>query len=99
MKRQNSLGFAKGPGVYKIRPRKSRDGIDLISDRFRKRIGTARPGFVVSSISESALLDALPLTWQACSRLHRLSPRQFATLLGSDKPNVDHQPNKKSLCE
>jgi hypothetical protein len=34
-KGQNGFGFTTGPGVYKIRPRKSSDGIDLISDRFR----------------------------------------------------------------
>jgi hypothetical protein len=34
-KGQNSLGFTTGPDVYEIRPRKCRDGIELISDRFR----------------------------------------------------------------
>jgi hypothetical protein len=34
-KGQNGFGFTTGPGVYKIRPRKSSDGIDPISDRFR----------------------------------------------------------------
>src|SRR5215471_16655443 len=97
-KGQNILGFTDGTDVYEIRPRGRRDGIDLISDRFRERSGTARPRFIVSSISESDLLDALPLTWRSCSRTHRLSPRQFATLLESDKPNVDHHPNKESLC-
>jgi hypothetical protein len=34
-KGQNGFGVTTGPGVYEIRPRKSSDGIDLISDRFR----------------------------------------------------------------
>jgi hypothetical protein len=32
---QNSRGLTTGHDVYEVRPRKSRDGIDLISDRFR----------------------------------------------------------------
>ena len=32
---QNSLGGATGCDVYEVRPRKSGDGVDLISDRFR----------------------------------------------------------------
>ena len=32
---QNSLGGTTGCDVYEVRPRKSRDGVDLISDRFR----------------------------------------------------------------
>ena len=32
---QNSLGFSTGHDVYEVRPRKSRDGVDLISDQFR----------------------------------------------------------------
>jgi hypothetical protein len=34
-KGQNSLGGATGCDVYEVRPRKSGDGVDLISDRFR----------------------------------------------------------------
>ena len=34
-KEQNSLGRATGCDVYEVRPRKSRDGVDLISDQFR----------------------------------------------------------------
>ena len=34
-KEQNSLGRATGCDVYELRPRKSRDGVDLISDQFR----------------------------------------------------------------
>ena len=34
-KGQNSLGGTTGCDVYEVRPRKSRDGVDLISDRFR----------------------------------------------------------------
>jgi len=33
---QNSCGLTTGHDVYEIRPRKSRDGVDLISDRFRR---------------------------------------------------------------
>ena len=32
---QNNLGGTKGCDVYEVRPRKSGDGVDLISDRFR----------------------------------------------------------------
>ena len=32
---QNSLGFRTGHDVYEVRPRKDRDGFDLISDLFR----------------------------------------------------------------
>ena len=34
-KQQNSLGGPSGCDVYEVRPRKSRDGVDLISDQFR----------------------------------------------------------------
>ena len=34
-KGQNSLGGTTGCDVYEVRPRKSGDGVDLISDRFR----------------------------------------------------------------
>jgi hypothetical protein len=34
-KGQNGFGVTTGPEVYEIRPRKSSDGIDLTSDRFR----------------------------------------------------------------
>jgi hypothetical protein len=34
-KGQNSLGGTTGCDVYEVRPRKSRDGVDLISDNFR----------------------------------------------------------------
>ena len=34
-KRQNSLGLTTGQDVYDIRPHKSGDGVDLISDQFR----------------------------------------------------------------
>jgi hypothetical protein len=34
-KGQNSLGRTTGCDVYEVRPRKSGDGVDLISDRFR----------------------------------------------------------------
>jgi hypothetical protein len=34
-KGQNGFGLTTGPDVYEIRPRKSSDGVDLISDRFR----------------------------------------------------------------
>jgi hypothetical protein len=39
-KGQNGFGITTGPDVYEIRPRKTSDGIDLISDRF----DTARSG-------------------------------------------------------
>ena len=32
---QNSVVGTTGCDVYEVRPRKSRDGVDLISDRFR----------------------------------------------------------------
>ena len=32
---QNNLGFRTGHDVYEVRPRKDRDGFDLISDLFR----------------------------------------------------------------
>jgi len=34
-KDQNNLGQTTGCDVYELRPRKSRDGVDLISDQFR----------------------------------------------------------------
>jgi hypothetical protein len=34
-KGQNSLGGTNGYDVYEVRPRKSGDGVDLTSDRFR----------------------------------------------------------------
>jgi hypothetical protein len=34
-KGQSSLGGATGCDVYEVRPRRSGDGVDLISDRFR----------------------------------------------------------------
>jgi len=34
-KGQNSLQGTTGFDVYEVRPRESRDGVDLISDRFR----------------------------------------------------------------
>jgi hypothetical protein len=33
---QNSLGVSAGADVYEVRPRKDREGFDLISDRFRR---------------------------------------------------------------
>jgi hypothetical protein len=33
---QNSLGMSAGAEVYEVRPRKDREGFDLISDRFRR---------------------------------------------------------------
>jgi hypothetical protein len=84
-KGQKSVGFITEPNVYKIRASKARGGVGLISNRFRKRRETSPPRFVVSPINESALLEALPLTWKSCSRDYRLSPRQFAALFGSDK--------------
>ena len=33
---QNNLGGTIGCDVYEVRPRKSGDGVDLISDRFRR---------------------------------------------------------------
>jgi hypothetical protein len=32
---QNSCGLTTSHDVYEVRPRKGRDGVDLISDRFR----------------------------------------------------------------
>jgi len=32
---QNNIGGTTGCDVYELRPRKSRDGVDLISDQFR----------------------------------------------------------------
>jgi hypothetical protein len=34
-KGQNSVGATAGCDLYEVRPRKSGDGVDLISDRFR----------------------------------------------------------------
>jgi len=34
-KRPEQLGGTTGCDVYEVRPRKSRDGVDLISDQFR----------------------------------------------------------------
>jgi len=34
-KGQDNLGETSGCDVYEVRPRKSRDGVDLISDQFR----------------------------------------------------------------
>ena len=34
-KQQNSFGGTTGCDVYEVRPRKSGDGVDLISDQFR----------------------------------------------------------------
>jgi hypothetical protein len=34
-KAENSFGETTGCDVYEVRPRKSGDGVDLISDRFR----------------------------------------------------------------
>ena len=34
-KDQSNLGQTTGCDVYEVRPRKSRDGVDLISDQFR----------------------------------------------------------------
>jgi hypothetical protein len=33
---QNSLGLTTDQDVYEVRPRKGGDGVDLISDRFRR---------------------------------------------------------------
>src|SRR5262245_25356170 len=95
-KGENNVESTNRGGFYHIPPRDDKEGSDLISGEVGKRSGTARPRFIASSISESALLDALPLTWMSCRRTHRLSRRQFATLLESDKPNRDHYPIKKS---
>jgi hypothetical protein len=51
---------------------------------------------IVCSITESALIGALPLTWKSCSRAKRLSPRQFAALLGLAKSKGRQTPNKPS---
>jgi hypothetical protein len=51
---------------------------------------------IFCSITESALIGALPLTWKSCSRTKRLSPRQFAALLGLAKSKRRHAPNKPS---
>ena len=50
-----------------------------------KRNRKAPAKCTVSPIGGSALIDALPPIWKSCSRTKRLSPHQFAVLLGLAK--------------
>ena len=96
-KEENNVEFTNRGDFYQIPPLDHGEAIDPINREVAKRRGTTRPRFITSSISESALLDALPLTWMSCRRTHRLSRRQFATLLELDKPKRDHYPIKTSV--
>ena len=67
---QNSLGFSTGHDVYEVRPRKSRDGVDLISDGFRRGpIWYAGPDAI-----RNAIAYAKSRSW---SRSHRAIIRVF----------------------
>src|SRR5262245_17896981 len=67
-KQQNTLGEATGCDVYEVRPRKSRDGIDLISDLFRYGpIWYAGPDAVRNAVAYAKYLSL--------SRSHRAKVR------------------------
>ena len=67
---QNSLGGTTGYDVYEVRPRKSRDGVDLISDRFRYGpIWYAGPDAVRNAVAYAK--------YRSLSRSHRAIIRMF----------------------
>ena len=67
---QNSLWGTTGCDVYEVRPRKSRDGVDLISDRFRYGpIWYAGPDAVRRAVAYAK--------YRSCSRSHRAIIRVF----------------------
>ena len=67
---QNGLGLSTGHDVYEVRPRKSRDGVDLISDGFRRGpIWYAGPDAI-----RNAIAYAKSRSW---SRSHRAIIRVF----------------------
>ena len=78
-----------------VRPR-NRSNSRTMPRTLVKQRTRARAKFIFSSITESALIGALPLTWKSCSRTKRLSPRQFAALLGLAKSKGRQAPNKPS---
>jgi hypothetical protein len=60
-KGQNSLGLTAEEDVYEVRPRTRRDGVDLISDRFRSGpIWYAGPDAVRNAIAYAK--------YRSCSR-------------------------------
>jgi hypothetical protein len=70
---QNSVGLRTDHDVYEVRPRKDRDGVDLISDRFRNGpIGYEGPDAV-----RNAVAYAKCCSW---SRSHRVAESGVAIL-------------------
>jgi hypothetical protein len=67
---QNGLGGTTGWDVYEVRPRNSRDGVDLINDRFRYGpIWYAGPDAVRYAIAYAK--------YRSFSRSHRAKIRVF----------------------
>ena len=67
-KGQNSFGGTIDCDVYEVRPRKSGDGVDLISDRFRfGPIWYAGPDAVRNAVAYAK--------YRSLSRLHRVKIR------------------------
>jgi hypothetical protein len=65
---QNSLGGTTGCDAYEVRPRKNRDGVDLISDRFRYGpIWYAGPDAVRNAVAYAK--------YRSLSRSHRAKVR------------------------
>jgi hypothetical protein len=62
--RQNSLGLTTEHDVYEVRPRKDRDGFDLMSDQFRRgRIWYEGPDAVRQAVAYAK--------YRSWSRSHR----------------------------
>jgi hypothetical protein len=88
---QNSRGLTSGQDVDEVRPRKSRDGVDLISDRFRYApIWYAGPDAVRNAVAYAQVplpLALAPGNYPRVGRLCRRNPTA-ATASEADKPHA-----------
>ena len=67
-KERNNIGGAVGYDIYEVRPRKCRDGVDLVSDRFRAGpIWYAGPDAVRNAVAYAK--------YRSLSRSHRATIR------------------------
>jgi hypothetical protein len=84
-KGQNSLGGTNGCDLYEVRPRKSGDGVDLISDRFRYGpIRYAGPDAVRKAVAYAK--------YRSLSRSHRAKIRvldDFGAVVQTHESNGD----------
>ena len=88
-KRQNSLGGTDGCDVYEIRPRKDRDGFDLIGDPLRfDPIWYAGPDAVRYAVAYAK--------YCSCSRSHRAIIRVLNEEGNVTETNTGEIPSRKS---